>query len=97
MAAYIIVLADVMDREQYAKYTQVTPAVIAQFGGRFIARAGRTQTLEGPPEKRRVVLIEFPSFEQARAFYDSEEYAQARALRAGAAMASFILVDGVPT
>ena len=96
MAAYIIVLADVTDREQYAKYTQVTPAAIAKFGGRFVARAGRTETLEGPPENRRVVLIEFPSFEQARAFYNSEEYGRARALRAGAATASFILVDGVP-
>src|SRR5688572_19951689 len=59
MPAYIIVLADVTDPEQYAQYTKVTPSVVAHFGGRFVARGGRTETLEGPPETRRVVLIEF--------------------------------------
>jgi uncharacterized protein (DUF1330 family) len=92
--AYIIVLADVTDRDRYADYTKVTPSVVAEFGGRFIARGGRTETLEGPQETRRVVLIEFPSYELASAFYQSHGYQQAKALRSGAARATFILVDG---
>jgi uncharacterized protein (DUF1330 family) len=96
MPAYIIVLADVTDPQRYAEYTQVTPKVVAHFGGRFIARGGKTQTLEGPAETRRVVLIEFPSFELASAFYQSNEYQRAKSLRDGAADATFILVDGYP-
>lgn len=94
MAAYLMAFVDVTDREQYAKYVAATPAVVAQFGGRFIARGGRTATLEGAAETRRVVLIEFPSFERAEAFYRSPEYQLAKQLRAGAAAATLVVVDG---
>lgn len=94
MPAYIIVLADVTDPERYAAYTKVTPSVVAQFGGRFIARGGRTETLEGPEERRRVVVLEFPSYELALAFYQSHDYQRAKRLRDGAAEATFVLVDG---
>jgi uncharacterized protein (DUF1330 family) len=50
--------------------------------------------LEGPAETRRVVLIEFPSFERAEAFYRSEEYERAKKLRSGAATATLVLVEG---
>ena len=73
---------------------KVTPSIIAQFGGNFIARGGKTETLEGPQENRRVVLIEFPTFERASGFYRSEQYAQTKKMRAGAATATFILADG---
>lgn len=96
MPAYIIVLVDITDRERYADYMKVTPSVVAEFGGRFIARGGKTETLEGPPESRRVVLIEFPSYELAHAFYQSHEYQRAKAIRNGAAHATFLLVDGHP-
>lgn len=94
MPAYVIALIDVTDREQYSKYTQVTPGVIAQFGGRFIIRGGKTVTLEGPEEKRRMVVIEFPSFETAQAFYHSEEYQEAKKLRNDAAIGTFIVAEG---
>ena len=94
MPAYAIVLVDVTDKEQYSKYTQATPTVIAQFGGKFIVRGGETATLEGEEEKRRVVVIEFPSFEQVQAFYQSEEYQRVKKLRSGAATMTFIVADG---
>jgi uncharacterized protein (DUF1330 family) len=94
MPAYAIVLIEVTDREQYSKYTEATPPVIAQFGGRFIVRGGKTLTLEGQEEKRRAVVIEFPSFERAQAFYQSEEYQQVKKLRSGAATGTFIVIDG---
>jgi len=94
MSAYIIAFVDVIDRDRYAQYMKVTPSIIAQFGGKFIARGGKTQTLEGPQENRRVVLIEFPTFELASGFYHSEQYGQTKKMRAGAATATFVLVDG---
>ena len=94
MAAYIIALVEVTDRERYAEYVKATPGVVSQFGGRFIARGGRTTTLEGAEETRRVVLLEFPSFERAQAFYHSVEYAQAKNLRSGAATATLVAIEG---
>lgn len=94
MPAYAIVLVDVTDQEQYSKYTQATPAVIAQFGGKFIVRGGKTATLEGEEEMRRVVVIEFPSFERAQAFYDSEEYQRVKKLRSGAATMTLVVAEG---
>jgi uncharacterized protein (DUF1330 family) len=96
MPACATVLVDVTDREQYSKYTQATPPVIAQFGGKFIVRGGRIATLEGQEEQRRVVIIEFPSFELAQAFYQSEEYQRVKKVRSGAAIGTFIVADGTP-
>ena len=96
MAAYIMAFVDVTDRDRYAEYMKVTPTVVAQFGGKFIARGGKTETLEGPQENRRVVLIEFPTYDLARGFYHSEQYERTKQLRAGAATATFILVEGWP-
>ena len=94
MPAYIIARIQVTDWERYRQYTQATPAAIAKFGGRFIVRGGETITLEGPPETARLVVIEFPSLDQAKAFYHSEEYARARKLREGAATGQFLVVAG---
>ncbi len=94
MPAYIVALIEVTDPTRYAEYVKATPAAIARFGGRFLARAGRTETLEGPEEKRRVIIIEFPSLDQAKAFYDSAEYQQVRELRRDAAIGTLILIEG---
>ena len=95
MVAYIIAQVDVTDVEQYKQYTALTPAIIADHGGRFIVRGGRTVALEGEDDSRRVVVIEFPSLEQAEDFYKSPAYQKAKAMRAGAADARFIAVEGV--
>lgn len=93
--AYLLVQVDVGDVERYQEYGKHSPAIVAKFGGRYLARAGRTITLEGTPAKSRVVVIEFPSLARAQAFYDSPEYAAARQLRAGAGDAQFVVVEGV--
>jgi uncharacterized protein (DUF1330 family) len=93
--AYIVVQVDVTNPQQYAEYAKLTPDIIAKFGGRFLARAGKTVTLEGPPAKSRVVVIEFPSLQKAEEFYRSPEYTAAKKLRAGAATAQFIAVEGL--
>jgi len=73
----------------------LTPATIAKYGGRFIARGAEIVSLEGPQETRRVVILEFPSLEKARQWYNSDEYQAAKKVRAGAAKAEFIAIDGV--
>jgi uncharacterized protein (DUF1330 family) len=92
--AYLLVQVDVTDARQYGEYTKLSPAIIEKFGGRFLARGGRSITLEGPAAAARVVVIEFPSFERAEAFYNSPEYVAARKVRAGAAKVQFVLVEG---
>lgn len=92
---YIVVQADVTNPEQYQEYAKLTPAIVGKYGGRYLARGGRIETLEGAPAKSRVVVLEFPTFERAAAFYRSDEYVAARKLRAGAATAQFVLVEGV--
>jgi uncharacterized protein (DUF1330 family) len=95
VAGYMIVRVEVTDWEQYQKYMAATPNILAQYNGRFIVRGGQTVTLEGPEESSRVVVIEFPSFDQAVNFYNSPEYSAARKLREGAATAHLLAVEGV--
>ena len=95
MAAYLLARVEVTDWDRYKEYTKKTPGAIAKYGGKFIVRAGDMVTLEGPEETRRVVLIEFPSFEKAKEFYYSQEYQEAKKLRAGAATGQFLAIDGV--
>lgn len=94
MTAYLVARVEVHDMEQYKQYTALSPAAIAAFGGEFIVRGGDKVTLEGPEETRRVVVVKFPSMEQAQACYASEQYQAAKAKRDGAATAQFIVLDG---
>jgi len=70
---YLIARIDVTDPETYKKYTATTPALAARHGGRFIVRAGRQEAKEGSARSRNVV-IEFPDFASALAFYDDPDY-----------------------
>jgi len=94
MAGYLLAMIEVTDPERYAKYMAETPGIIAKFGGRFVVRGGEKVTLEGPDENRRLALIEFPSLERVREFYNSEDYQEAKRLREGAAKVSIIAVEG---
>ena len=95
MAAYVIARVEVTDQQRYKKYLELTPETIEKYGGRFIARGAETISLEGPEDRRRVVIKEFASLENARQWYNSDEYQAAKKVRAGAAKAEFIVIDGV--
>ena len=95
MAAYMIARVNVTDWDKYAEYIKVTPDIIAKYEGRFIVRGGETVTLEGPEEKWRIVVVEFPDLAQAKEFYQSPEYTDAKQIRAGAAEAQFVAISGV--
>ena len=94
MSGYIVARIQVSDWSRYGEYVKHTPRVIAQFGGRFIVRGGEMVVLEGPDDGLRTVIIEFPSLDQARAFYASPEYAAVKALREGAGTGTFVAVEG---
>jgi uncharacterized protein (DUF1330 family) len=95
MAAFVIARVNITDREQYRQYLAVAPSVILKYGGQVIARSETAVTLEGPEERRKIILIEFPSIERAREFYDSPEYRHARGLRKESASGEMIVVDGL--
>ena len=95
MAAHVIVDVEITDPMRYAEYIKVVPPTIAKYGGRFLVRGGKAETLEGSWNPKRVVVLEFPTFERARAWWASEEYSEPKALRQSASVANMILVDGV--
>jgi uncharacterized protein (DUF1330 family) len=94
--AYLVVESNITDPEQFKKYMAAAPAVVKAFGGEYLARGGRLAVLEGDWQPPRMTVLRYPSFEQAKAMYDSPEYTAVRALRKGATAAfNMVLVEGV--
>ena len=94
MTAYVIANIEVRDPARYADYIKLTPGTIVPFGGRFLARGGRSETLEGDVPAKRMVIIEFDTYENARAWYASEGYKVAAAIRQSASTGSLMLIEG---
>jgi uncharacterized protein (DUF1330 family) len=95
MPAYLISQITVRDPATYERYKELAPPSIAIYGGRYVVRGGATETLEGSWRPTRLVILEFPSVERARAWWDSPEYAAAKALRQACADTEMLLVDGL--
>ena len=96
-AAYILVDSLITDPEQFKQYAALAPAAVASAGGEYLARGGRNETLEGDWKPPRVTVLRFPSYEAARAFYDSAAYQTVREHRKGAtAHFNMVLVEGLP-
>ena len=91
----MIVQITVTDPERFARYREVVPRVVQDFGGRYIVRGAPVEVLEGSHDGRRVVLFEFPSVEAIRRFWESPEYAAVKALRENAAEIDAWAVPGV--
>jgi uncharacterized protein (DUF1330 family) len=94
---YVVNQVEVHDMETYQQYVAMAVPAIASHGGRILASGGRVETLEGDAVPSRVVIIEFPSWHAAEAYYRSSEYQAARAVRAGSATVRFALVEGRST
>ncbi len=94
MSAYIMVRVNISDPIAYGQYMRHTPRVIDRFGGRFIVRGGEREMLEGEEETVRLAVIEFPSMDDAKRFYRSEEYQAVKRLREGAGEAQLYAIDG---
>ena len=95
MPAYVVVDAEVTDPDRFAEYRDRATAAVEAHGGRYIARGGAVEPLEGDWSPSRVTLVEFRDLETAKRFYDSEEYRHARAAREGAATFRMIATEGI--
>ena len=95
MVAYVVVEIEVTDPEGYEEYKQLSGASVAQYGGRFLVRGGRYETLEGDWAPGRFVLLEFDSVESAKRWWSSPEYERAKQIRWRTATTKMIVVEGV--
>ena len=92
---YVIAQITVTDPETYPKYVALVQPILDKFGGEFLVRGGRSESYEGTPPGERNVVIRFPSYEAAQAWYHSEEYAEAKAIRMSASTSVQTIVEGV--
>jgi uncharacterized protein (DUF1330 family) len=95
MKSYIIVDVNVTDPVRYEDYKKLTPDSLKPFDGKFVVRGGNTEVLEGDWEPGRVVILEFPSLAKAKAWWSSESYASAKAIRQSASETKMIVVEGI--
>ncbi|HET6493268.1 MAG TPA: DUF1330 domain-containing protein [Burkholderiales bacterium] len=95
MAAYVIVDIEVTDPAGYEEYRKLAAPAVAAFGGKFLVRGGPTATLEGNWRPKRVVLLEFPDVQHAQAWWASEEYRAARAIRQRTAVTNMVVAEGI--
>jgi len=93
MKGYLIGEIEVTDPKFYDEYRGQVLATVEKFGGRFLVRGGRAEAVEGAPAKR-IVVLEFPSLEQAQKWYRSAEYAPLIKLRQKGSKGRLILVEG---
>lgn len=92
--AYIIANVDVTDPAQYEEYKRLSTIAMQAHGAQVCIRGGKVEVLEGDWVPQRLVMLKFPSVEQARTFYNSVEYDAARKARQGAAVMRMIVVEG---
>ena len=95
MAAYVVVDVERTDTERAARYSELSGPSVERHGGRFLARGGALQILEGDWEPERLVVIEFGSVDAAQAWYESADYREARAAREGAGTWRMVVVEGI--
>jgi uncharacterized protein (DUF1330 family) len=95
MPAYLIADIEVVDATAFEEYRKQIPAVIAAHGGRYLARGGATEVLEGGWAPRRAVIVEFQSMAALKAFYDAPDYRSLRELRQRTTKSNLVAVEGV--
>ena len=95
MPAYWIARSRITDPATYKQYTDKVPAILTQYGGKVLARGGRYQIMAGPEKFRRFVVIEFPTFEQGVACFESPEYQAASVFRKAGGEVETVIVEGV--
>lgn len=95
MTAYVIVDIDVHDPVGYEEYKKLAPAAVELYGGKYIARGGKTETLEGDWSPSRLVILQFENSEQAKKWLNSDEYRETRAMRHRTANSQMVVIEGV--
>jgi uncharacterized protein (DUF1330 family) len=95
MAAYIIVEIEIVDPAGYEEYKKLAGATVEKYGGKYIVRGGKTEVLEGNWKPKRIVILEFPNAERAKAWLNSEEYREPRKMRHATAKTNMLVIEGV--
>jgi uncharacterized protein (DUF1330 family) len=93
--AYVVVNVAIRDPERYKDYIKAATPTVAAHGGRYLVRGWRAEKLEGDIAVNRIVVLEFPSYAQATAWYRSPEYREALAIRQSCATATLIVAEGM--
>lgn len=93
MPALVLVEITIHDPALYEAYKKLTPAAVAAYGGRFVVRGNPTESLEGDWHPQRLVVVEFSDVAQAKAWWDSDEYNEAKAIRQKAATTKMLVVE----
>ncbi|HEY8642346.1 MAG TPA: DUF1330 domain-containing protein [Candidatus Dormibacteraeota bacterium] len=96
MPAYVIANLTITNPEGFDGYRRQVPAVIEQYGGRYLVRGGSVEIVEGDWPLNRFVVVEFPSMEQAKRWYESEEYGAIKSGRTDNSEGQLGFVEGVP-
>lgn len=94
MSAYVIVDITVHDPVGYEEYKKLAPSAVSLYGGKYVARGGAVETLEGNWSPKRLVILEFPTAERAKQWLNSDEYRAARKLRHQTSTTQMIVVEG---
>ena len=92
---YVIAQINVTDADSYADYVKQVQATIDVYGGEFLVRGGKSESYEGAPPGDRNVVIRFPSYQSAHAWYHSSEYAPVKKMRIAASTSVQTIVEGV--
>lgn len=95
MKAYVVVNVSIRDPERYKDYIKAATPTVAAHGGKYVVRGGRAERLEGSAAVNRVVVLEFPSYAAAKAWWDSPEYRAAQAIRQSCSTGELFLVEGM--
>ncbi len=95
MAAYVIANVRVTDPDRFPEYSSQVLPTVERYGGRYLARGGEVEVLEGDWEPRRLVVLEFDSVGGAKEWYESPEYAPLKRLRNEVADTQFVVVEGL--
>lgn len=95
MTAYVVINNDILDPDRYGEYAKLAPATVEPYGGKYLARGGKVEVLEGDWVPSRLVILQFESVEQAKKWLNSEEYSKARKIRQSAAHSRMVVIEGV--
>jgi len=95
MTAYVIVDIDVHDPVGYEEYKKLAPTAVELYGGKYIARGGKTETLKGDWSPSRLVILQFESSEQAKKWLNLPEYSEARKMRHQTTASNMVVIEGL--
>jgi uncharacterized protein (DUF1330 family) len=94
-SAYVVANVQFVRPDKAQEYGRAVPSTIERFGGRYLARGGTAEVAEGHWQLRYVTIMEFPSLQLAKQWYESEDYGRLRSIRLEHAQSDIAFVEGL--